>query len=240
MRPVRTPSLHQGDQVVPDGLELAHAQGVAGSQRVHPVTEQDLGAVDVADAGDDRLVQEQVADRSVAALDPRPGPGRVGVGAQRVRTQRRDHLVVPVAADQVALDGATQVGVRRLVLQPQPDLTHRHGHRRRVEVELADQAEVDVDEPVAGELDEQVLAGRVGADQGLAVEQGGVRGEPALRAAHPDPVAGERGVQVVGEAAEGVALRHRARARSRAAAGGRRSTRSRRACRSGVRAAPRR
>ncbi len=55
-----------------------------------------------------------------------------------------------------------------------------------VDVEGADQAEVDVQEPLARELHEQVLAGRVGADEQGAVERGGVGLEPALRAADPD------------------------------------------------------
>ena len=49
--------------------------------------------------------------------------------------------------------------------QPQPHLPDRGGHLVRAgdDVELADQPEVDVDEPVVLELDEQVLAGGVGA-----------------------------------------------------------------------------
>ena len=72
--------------------------------------------------------------------------------------------------------------------------------------EAADQPEVDVHEALARELHEEVLAGRVGADQDLAVEHRGIGGETPLRAADAHRPAGERGGQLVGEPTEGVTL----------------------------------
>ena len=62
-----------------------------GPQRVDPVPEQHLGAVDVADAGQDRLVHQQVADRRAgcARSAPRRGPGRRRRAAGRARAGRR-------------------------------------------------------------------------------------------------------------------------------------------------------
>ena len=44
------------------GLELDVIAIPSRPQRMHPRHEQRLGAVDVADAGDDRLVHQEVAD----------------------------------------------------------------------------------------------------------------------------------------------------------------------------------
>ena len=52
------------------GRAAACCPGAAG----HAVPEQHLGAVDVADAGEHRLVHQQAADRRPAAADPLPGP----------------------------------------------------------------------------------------------------------------------------------------------------------------------
>ena len=93
--------------------------------------EQHLGAVDVADPGQHRLVHQQVTERAVAAMDPAPRPLRVGVRTQRVRPERVDHAVPLVPADQRALDGTPQVGVRRVVLQPQSHLADRQRRRTR-------------------------------------------------------------------------------------------------------------
>src|SRR3546814_15287854 len=60
---------HQRHQVCPDRVELAAAQGLAGSQRVHPVPAEDLGAIDVAHSGDHRLGHQQLADRALTPAD---------------------------------------------------------------------------------------------------------------------------------------------------------------------------
>src|SRR5690606_22631994 len=105
-------------------------------------------------------------------------------------------------------------------------------------------AEVDVHEPVTGELDEEVLAGRLRADEHLAGEQGRGGGEAALGAAGPGRAAGESRRQLAGEAEEGVPLRHRvafpAPGPTPATAVARPSARTTPACRSAVRAARRR
>ena len=155
------------------------AQGAARPQRVHAVPEQHLGAVDVADPGDHLLVEQQVADGPLAAGDPRPRAARVRVVAQRVRAEAVDHRGTTRGRDQLADDGAAQVGVRPNRREPQAYLSHRRGHLLDpgADVELADQAEVDVHDPFAGELAEQVLARGLRADEHGAVDQGRRLGE---------------------------------------------------------------
>ena len=163
-----------------------------------------------------------------------------------------DDRVALLQPDQVALGGPAEVGVRQVVAvglerghaEPDGPDRRRHGRRAGVHVERADQAEVDVDEPLAGELHEEVLSGRVGPQQGEPVELLGVGGEAALGAAHAHRSARERSGEVGGEAPEGVALRHPGRCRragpTRAAAAARGWSRRSRAGRSGADGAPRR
>src|SRR5262245_23897779 len=110
------PFVHQRDQVVPHRPPLADAQGPAGSERMHAVPEEQLGAVHVADPRHDLLVHQQVADRTVAPADPRPGACRVRVVPQRVGAEPCDHLRPAGRRDEVADDRAAEVGVR-----PGPD-----------------------------------------------------------------------------------------------------------------------
>ena len=95
---------------------------------------------------------------AVAARDPRPGPGGVGVGAQRVGAEPRQHLVATPAGRPARRRwrraGRRTPDRRSAVRAAQPDLADGRGHLRDpgVHVERADQAEVDVDDPVALEL----------------------------------------------------------------------------------------
>jgi ribose 5-phosphate isomerase B len=78
-------------------------------------------------------------------------------------------------------------------VQPQPHLPDRRGCGR--DVELADQPEVHVDEALPGELHEQVLPGRLGADA-----QGAVDDYPVfcLRAAEAVAADQQDGVSALG------------------------------------------
>jgi hypothetical protein len=248
--PVRPDTLgHELDEVGPDRLELAAPERPPRPQWVDALAEEDLRAVDVADPGDDLLVEEQLSDRPPTGADPPPGPRRVGVGPQRVRSQPGHDPPAFLRRHQDAPGRAAQVGVRRREPvvgggEPEPDLPHgRYGGSAR-DPEAADEAQVDVDNPVPVEHAEEVLARGVGLHEAGAVEQRGLGGEAALRARDPHDPAGEGRREVVGQPAEGVPLRHRSPtdhpAPIPAAAGGSGSFRSRRASRSAARAAGRR
>ena len=167
-----------------------------------------LGAVDVADAGEHRLVHEHRADRCAAARHAVDDLLRVGVLAQGVRAEPGEDRRAPVAPDQVARRRAAQVGVPGVVGQPQahgaPRLRRRRGraHPRAVE------AEVHVQHLLALERHEQVLAVGLGLLQHAPVEQRGAGGEPALRARRLDRALPERARQAAREPVQAVALGH--------------------------------
>ena len=178
IRPLRTPSRISTTRSCPHRLELAAAQGVARAQRVDPVPEQHLGAVDVADAGEHLLVHQQRADRARLRADPAPRPGssrrpaRSGSGPSRSTT-----AVALLAGHQLAGGRAAQVGVRRRAAvaavgdQPQPDLPDGAAAAPVADVELA--VEARGARGRAGrpsKLDEQVLAADSAPTQHGAVE----------------------------------------------------------------------
>ena len=77
----------QHDEVVPDGVEDRRVVVAARPERVEPLAEQHLGAVDVADARDDRLVHQQGGDRRPAAQHAGHERLDVRAAAQRVRAE---------------------------------------------------------------------------------------------------------------------------------------------------------
>src|SRR5690606_27794862 len=179
------------------------------------VPEEDLGAVDVAHAGDDLLVHQQRGDGRTAAADPAVRGGRVRVGAERVGAEAGVHGLLLGVGDEGAGGGSAQVGVAAVTGEAQ---AHGVGGRRRggrSEGDLAEQAEVDVDPvgvPGAGvaEAEEEVFAVGVGGVQGAAVEQGGRVAELALGAGDPQRAAAREGGRVVlGQPVNRVPLRHR-------------------------------
>jgi hypothetical protein len=148
-----------------------------------------------------RLVHQQVADRRSlreiraqalsGSASGRSGSGRAARGPRRL-----------LEADQVALGGAAQVGVRRgrpvhrVPPEPaEPDLADGRRRGATAYVELADQAEVDVDEPLAVELEEQVLAGGVGGDEQLVPSTRRRRRRTGPAGCRPDPLGPEGAVR---------------------------------------------
>src|SRR5699024_1414437 len=91
---------------------------------------------------------------------------------------------------------------------------HLTGHRAlphvrdRVDGEGPDQSEVDVQDPLTGELDEEVLAVCARLHHLEAVEQPGAGGEAALRGGDGHGPAGEGGVQTGRDAVQRVSLGH--------------------------------
>nr|BFE68142.1 hypothetical protein GCM10020092_014430 [Actinoplanes digitatis] len=67
---------------------------------------------------------------------------------------------------------------------------------------------MDVERRRALEVMEQVLAVRLGVDQGQAVEPGRAGGEPALRAGDPHRATGEERPMPRGKPVNGVSLWH--------------------------------
>jgi len=80
----------------------------------------------------------------------------------------------------------------------------------RGETEFPDQPQVDVDAVGTGnvEVDEQVLPDGLGAGEDVAVQDGGLVGEPSLRGADPHFMIGEVLLEGVGEAVDDVSFGH--------------------------------
>ncbi|GAB1694185.1 hypothetical protein KRM28CT15_59880 [Krasilnikovia sp. M28-CT-15] len=96
----------------------------------------------------------------------------------------------------------------RLGGHPHPHLPDRRGRGRLPVAEPAVQSQVDVQAAVIGVMVQQVLAVRLGVDDGAAGQQGRPGGEPALRALDGDGAAREQLAMAGGEAVDGVSLWH--------------------------------
>jgi hypothetical protein len=92
--------------------------------------------------------------------------------------------------------------------QPQPHLPDGRGFRTGAEGDLPVQPEVDVHAGVRAEVEEEVLAVRLGGVQHLSVDERGAVGEPALRAGGVDRRSLEAVAQVRGEPVQRVPLGH--------------------------------
>ena len=98
----------------------APGEVLARPVRVDAVPEEDLGAVDVADARDDLLVHEQGGDRRTGAGDPAVRGLRVGVLAERVGAEAVVYRLLLAVRDQGAGRGPAQIDVRRAGREAEP------------------------------------------------------------------------------------------------------------------------
>ena len=245
IRPVRTPSAMSTTRSSHIARHWPTRSVLPGRQRVDPVPEQHLGAVDVADAGEHRLVHQQVADRRAgSAGSARQATVGVGVVAQRVGPERRDDLVALGRGS----TSSQMVAPRRSAYAVGSVCQPRAGpapHRLRgpagdvgVHVELADRPRWTCTNRSSGNSTNRCLPQASAPTSTWPSTSAADAGEPALRAARLDHPAAERRGQLVGQPVEGVALRHpvgRARGQRRQLAGPlvrRRAGRSGAACRS--------
>jgi hypothetical protein len=199
---------HELGEVGPEGVPLGGRDVPAGAVRVDAVPEEDLGAVDVADARDDLLVHEQGGDRRTAAADAGVGGGRVGVRAEGVGAEAVVYRLLLGAGDQGAGGGAAEVGVRGGAGEAEADGVRGRGRGGVAEGDLAEEAEVDVDPVAVAEAEEEVFAVGVGAGELRSGEEGGGVGELALGAGDVGGGAGEAGGVLLRQAVDGVALWH--------------------------------
>lgn len=200
---------HQRAQVVPDIRPLAAPQQPAGHERIDPVPEKQLRAVDVTDARHDGLIHQQRRDRCPRTLDAAPGTIGVGVGAQGIRAEPRGEVSCLCGGPQLARVRAAQIGVRIGPRDAQAYGAARIDRSSTGDVEGAVQPEVYVHEPLGVEADQQVLPVRFRVREPRTVEQRGGFGEPSLRTAYAYTLTCERRHQRVREAVEGVTFWHR-------------------------------
>ena len=188
--------------------------------------------------------------RVIRRPGPRPGrrPARSGSGPSR-----RDHLVAPLGSDQLAHDGAAQVGVRRSARSWLPAAAGPGRRAAGASAAPACTSKVPIRPRWTctharrrANSTNRCLPAASAPHQHGAVDQRGAVGEPALRAAtratgRPPKAASRSRASRWRVWPSGIAGHDwPAAGRTAAAAAGRRCARSRRACRSGGRAAPRR
>ncbi len=76
---------HDGDQAVPESLDLTAVQRLYGCARIEPCQKQALRFEDVANPGDDPLIEHGVAERAIFGVPkPLPCPVSIEFGVQDV------------------------------------------------------------------------------------------------------------------------------------------------------------
>ena len=148
------------DDAVADRRALRAGELVRRPQRVHAGAEQRLVGVDVPDAGDAALVEQERLDRRARGLGERvqvlagevalerlDAEAGVEEGVERLRAERE---LAGAEAARVVEDEHVVAEV-----EPHPHVPRRRG---RVEQERAGHAQVHEQEDVVGELPDEVLA----------------------------------------------------------------------------------
>ena len=148
--------IHQQHQVIPELQELATGQGFPGPKWVDPVAEQHLGSIDIANASQHFLVQQQLTNGPIATPDPVPGRLGVSTWSERIRPQPGQYRLASAFSNQFAHGCCPQVSCSPTIMDPQAHLPDRVSER--VEVEPTDQSQVDMHQMPVGELDEEMLS----------------------------------------------------------------------------------
>ncbi len=192
--------------MTPEVFELSLRDVAPRRVRVHADEEEQLGAVHVADAGEDRLIEEERADRAPRRADPCPRGRRTRSFRERVAAEARSKRAVGVVVHQLARGGAREVPDSFAAHEAKADVRPRRLAWTST-TKLPEEAEMHVHACVV-ELEEEVLADGVSAPQYAAVEAR-CRGEPTLRRAHRELLAAEVALEVERESVDGVTFGHR-------------------------------
>src|ERR1700738_4500994 len=120
---------HQLHQIGPHRVEFGGVDGPARPVRVDPVPEQQLVAIDIADACDHRLVHQERTNRPLRLGDSRPGPRRVGIAPKRVWAKSSEHRVDLRFVEHVACCRAPQIGAEVSADHPHAHLADRQPPR---------------------------------------------------------------------------------------------------------------
>jgi hypothetical protein len=158
--------------------------------RIDPIAEQNLRPVHIAHPGEDGLVHQEGGNRPCRTMDPTPCTIRIGVGSERIGTEFTQPRGDLGRGSHSAQLGTPQVSSDLVGRDPYPHLSARRDGR--AELEAADEAEVNVQHPIAVELAEQVLAVCSRLDHSCLVQQRRRFREAALRAGdgHHSPAKG--------------------------------------------------
>lgn len=164
----------------PQLVAMVFGEGVRGGLRMDSDEKAELGAIDVADTGDDLLVEERRRDWDTPTGETFGEDFWIAVGSKRIRTQLVDDDVLVVVIDKRADHGAGEVPEFFLPDQPKPYCPLDFSVSRKLS-QLSDQPQVDVEKRCPFELAEEVFSPRIRVDEALSVEVSGPFAEGALR-----------------------------------------------------------
>ena len=139
---------------------VGRAQGARGAQRVQLRPPQGFVGIDVADAGDERLVDEERLEARAAAPDA-PAGTRAGVkrgSSGSGPTPSNGSSSAPYSPTRPNLRMSRKRSSRAVVERQRQPLVRVPRQRRRHHEQLAGHLEVDRQEGAAGEVDDQLLA----------------------------------------------------------------------------------
>ena len=182
LHPVAGGLLHPRPRGVDDREHLLVGDVAGAPPRVDPGLEAALGLPQVADPGDDPLVEQGVADRARRVVGAQPPQDRplVELGGEDVRAEPGDPLVEARARESV-ISSSTGPLIWATSLSPLRITSHVLRGGRPVGVAhppLAGHAQVRVDRQPALEAQEQVLAVRVDAGTARPSSRSGQRSRP--------------------------------------------------------------
>jgi hypothetical protein len=163
--------------------------------------------IDVADAGDDRLIQKQFADRGPAAVNSVPHLVRVGVTSQRVRAEPRLDRCQSAVVHQFARRRPIEIESVFVADHAQADGSAGLWRRGRMTAELPIQTQVDVQD-WAVPLVKQVFSTRVDAIQDAAIDRFRPITEATLGRGDGEGPTSELSLVVAGKSVNRVAFRH--------------------------------
>ena len=177
---------HEFDKICPHCSPLVVGNEVAGALRIDSVTEEQFGAIHIANPGQHCLIHEKRTDCGLGLGDSCPGPVRVCCAPQRIGSETGFDGGYLRRHQNLARGGTTKVGAEIGTDHSHPNLPHRFFHRQDAVCEFSVQPEVYVDDqPVVVGVPE-VFAPGIGRYEYMTVHQPRVLRESTLRTDNAD------------------------------------------------------
>ena len=150
--------VHESFGVAPEFCQSCFRDSVSWAKRIQARTKEQLGAIDVPDASDDRLIHEQGANRSAAFSNAVDHELWVGIFAQRVGADTGDQILAVFFVEHIAGGGATEFDPVISGGDAQPQCAFGFGKRHLAVAKFSVEAEVDMKMAVFAEVVKEMLA----------------------------------------------------------------------------------
>jgi hypothetical protein len=166
---------HQLSRVLPDRLECLQIDPAASLKRAQPGAIQQLGAIDIADPGDHRLIHKKKTDGSFACCDSGKCRVWIGVLLKGIRSESRHQLVPFLPIVNGTVGRTTKLEPIRRGRDSQPQCALRLSQRHLPFREITESTEMHMQDQVAAEVVAQVFAVGDDAAQFTSIEEFRVR-----------------------------------------------------------------